>query len=54
MSNAQANAVKVGDTLTILSYETGELIHTKEITQAMVDSLDCQGNYFLMSYKEAS
>jgi aspartate 1-decarboxylase len=54
LSNAQAHAISAGDTLTILSYDTGELIHTKVITQAMIDSLDSQGDYYLMTYKEAA
>ena len=52
VSPKQVEDLKVGDTLTVLKHDSGELFFTKSISQKMINSLEDKGAYFLMTYKD--
>ena len=51
LSQDEAASIRAGDNLTILKYGSDEVLFTKPITQAMIDTLQDKGEYFLLSYR---
>lgn len=51
LSHDEACAISVGDNLVVLKYGSDEVLFTKPITQAMIDSIDNRGDYNLMTYR---